>query len=121
MKQHLIQIFAIAALLLHVGCSDDLNEFKLEVTVTIEEDVRVANALIFINVPGIPEEESAVNIFAYTDEQGFAQLELKAESVVQVSASRPGYKRCKFVKIEPGSNQVTLDLLAFNDAENGCL
>lgn len=121
MKQRLLQIFALSAIMLNVSCEDDLNTFNLEVTVTINEDVRVPNALVYINVPGIPEDSSSVNLFKYTDEQGRATAKLKAESVVQVSASRPGYKSCKFIKINPGNNQVTLDLLAFNDAENGCL
>jgi len=114
-----ILLIAILSTLIF-SCEKNENDFNLDVTVTIFDTVRVPNVLLFVNVPGIPEDSSAVNIFTYTNEEGTASIGLKAESVVQVAASRPGYKRCQFVKINPGNNSLTLDLLPFDDAENGC-
>lgn len=120
MKKTALQFLGVLFLILSIGCEKEDNEYILDIRVTVNDSVRVQNALLYVNAPGIPEDSSTVNIYVYTDEDGYARAELKSKAVVEVEATKGNFKTCSFAEVDRGVNELFINLVRSDDRNNGC-
>lgn len=118
MKKLLGGALAIAALgLIHSSCEKEPDNYDLEVIVSVQDSIRVQNALVRIFAP---IENSNVDYFLYTNEQGKVKVELDGKAVLDIVASKSPYLSCSFVELKPGLTTKRIDMTLSNDPNNGC-
>lgn len=115
-KRLLFSLILPAALALS-GCSKEEGDYNLTVLVTVEDDVKVANALVRVYVP---LENSFIDYYHYTNEQGEAEFKFNNKVVVDAIATKGSFKACSFAEVERGENLLTIDLKPFGARDNGC-
>lgn len=99
------------------SCSKETNDYNLTVVVSVNDSVRVQNALVRVYAP---VKGSFLDYYQYTDERGETTFTIERKAVVEIIASKAGYKSCAFKELFNGGNQVKIDIKAFGDNENGC-
>ncbi|MGK0406302.1 MAG: hypothetical protein ACJAZH_000112 [Roseivirga sp.] len=120
MVSKLIRLFTVSALtaLFFGGCSTDDRDFSLDLYLTVEGGtVAVQNALVHIYAP---VDNTNIDYYLYSDEQGKVSINLKNKAVVEIVATKSPYKTCSFAELERGVKTVNLELKLYNDADNGC-
>ncbi len=100
-----------------LGCEKDKKNYRLDLTVTVQDSIKAQNALVHIYAP---VENSFVDFFVYTDENGRASIKLKNKAVVEIVATKAPYKGCTFGEIDRDGTSVSLDMKLYNDENNGC-
>ena len=100
-----------------LGCEKDEKNYRLDLTVTVQDSIKAQNALVHIYAP---VENSFVDFFVYTDENGRASIKLKNKAVVEIVATKAPYKGCTFGEIDRDGTSVSLDMKLYNDENNGC-
>jgi|TARA_R110000868_G_scaffold185583_6_gene427575 hypothetical protein len=117
---NLIRLFTLSAIsvLFFGGCTSDDRDFSLDLFLTVEDGtVAVQNALVRIYAP---VDNSSVDYYLYSDEQGKVSITLKNKAVVEIVATKNPYKTCTFAELERGVKTINLELKLFNDVDNGC-
>jgi hypothetical protein len=117
---NLIRLFTISALsvLFFGGCSTDERDFSLDLYLTVENGtIPAQNALVRIYAP---VDNTTIDYYLYSDEQGKVTITEKNKAVVEIVATKNPYKTCTFAELERGVKTVYLELKKFNDVENGC-
>lgn len=99
------------------GCSKEDNEYHLKVIVTVNDSIRVQNALVRVFAP---VNNSFVDYFYGTNENGELNVEFQNKAIVELIASKSSFKACSFAEVDRGMNTVVIDLKAFGNTENGC-
>lgn len=116
----LIRLFTLSTILVLFfgGCTSDDRDFSLDLFLTVEDGtVAVQNALVRIYAP---VDNSSVDYYLYSDEQGKVSITLKNKAVVEIIATKNPYKTCTFAELERGVKTINLELKLFNDVDNGC-
>ncbi len=107
-----------AALFLAGSCSQDDRDFALDLYVTVEDGTIAAqNALVHIYAP---VDNTTVDYFLYTDEEGKVSISLNNKAVVEVVATKRPYKSCTYAELERGVKTVYLDMTISGDPDSGC-
>lgn len=107
-----------AALFLAGSCSQDDRDFALDLYVTVEDGTIAAqNALVHIYAP---VDNTTVDFFLYTDEEGKVSISLNNKAVVEVVATKRPYKSCTYAELERGVKTVYLDMTISGDPDSGC-
>ena len=117
MKKFLIGALALLVLGLSPACEEEPNNYDLEVIVTVQDSIRVQNALVRIFAP---VENTNVDYFLKTNERGKVSVELEGKAVLDIVASKSPYLSCSFVELEPGLTTKRIDMKISNDPNNGC-
>lgn len=115
-----IRLFGLTAFLLAFlgGCSTDDRDFSLDLYLTVEDGTIAAqNVLVHIYAP---VDNTTVDYYLYSDEEGKVSLTLKNKAIVEIVATKNPYKTCTFAELERGVKTINLDLKLFNDVDNGC-
>jgi hypothetical protein len=117
-----IKKLAIAAplcafLLVFSACKKETDDYNLTVLVRVNDSTRVQNALVRVYAP---VKGSFLDYYQYTDENGETTFTINRKAVVEIVASKGSYKGCSFKELFNGGNNVTLDIKAFGNNENGC-
>jgi hypothetical protein len=102
---------------LFASCNKEEENYRLEVTVTVQDSILAQNALIHFYAP---VEGTFIDYYEYTDENGKASIRLLNKAIVEVVASKPPYKGCSFAEIDRDGVSLNLDMKFFNDENNGC-
>lgn len=106
------------ALFLASACEQDDRDYALDLFVTVEDGTIAAqNALVHIYAP---VENTKVDYFLYTDEEGKVSVRLNNKAVVEIVATKRPYKRCSFAELERGVKTVYLDMKISGDPDSGC-
>ncbi len=106
------------ALFLASSCSEDDRDFALDLVVTVEDGTIAAqNALVHIYAP---VENTTVDYYLYTDENGKVSISLRNKAVVEIVATKRPYKSCTFAELERGVKTVYLDMTISGDPDSGC-
>jgi len=116
----LARLFTLSAIsvLFFGGCSSDDRDFSLDLYLTVEGGtVAVQNALVRIYAP---VDNTTVDYYLYSDEEGKVSITLKNKAVVEIVATKNPYKTCTFAELERGVKTINLELKLFNDVDNGC-
>lgn len=100
-----------------MSCEKEEKNYRLDLTVTVQDSIRAQNALVHIYAP---VENTFVDFYIYTDENGQATVELKNKAVVEIVATKAPYKGCTFAEIERSGTSTSLDMKFYNDENNGC-
>lgn len=111
---------ALAVLVIGISSAceeEDDRDYALDVFVTVRDTVLTQNALVHIYAP---VDESTVDYYLYTDEDGKVSIQLKNKAVVEIVASRSPYKACTFAELNRGVTRVDLDMKLFSAVDNGC-
>jgi len=107
-----------AALFLTASCSQDDRDFALDLYVTVEDGTIAAqNALVHIYAP---VDNTTVDYFLYTDEDGKVSISLNNKAVVEIVATKRPYKSCTYAELERGVKTVYLDMTVSGDPDSGC-
>lgn len=117
MNRFLRTILSLCFLIALGSCEKDETDYSLDVIVTADENVRAANTLVHIYAP---VENTFVDYYLYTDDEGMVSVQLSNKAVVEIVASKPPYKGCSFAELDRGHKTVTLNMLLYNDENNGC-
>ena len=107
----------LGMLLILSNCSKDNSEYVLRVTVYADEDVKVANALIRVYAP---VENTFVDLYLSTDEQGEAEFTFENDVIVDIIATKGSFKGCSFAQVKSGENKVKVFIKPYNADDNGC-
>lgn len=99
------------------SCEQDERDYALDVIVTVNDSIRAQNALVHIYAP---VENTNIDIFRYTDERGMVSIQQPNKAVLEIVASRPGFKACSFAELDRGLTTVQVDLKPFDNQDNGC-
>ncbi len=100
------------------GCSKDDRDFALDLYVTVEDGTIAAqNALVHIYAP---VDNTTVDYYLYSDEEGMVSISLKNKAVVEIVATKRPYKSCTFAELERGVKTVYLDMTISGDPDSGC-
>lgn len=100
------------------ACKKELNDYDLTIRVTVNDSIQVQNALVRVYAP---VKDSYLDYYQYTNEQGETTFNIDRKAVVEVVASKGGYKGCGFKELFNGANNLlVIDLKPFGDNENGC-
>ncbi len=122
MKRLLLGLCSLGLLLSLVttasSCKKEEGDYRLTVIVTVNDTTRVANAYLRIYAP---VNNSSIDSYLNTDENGEVEMEFKNEAVVEIIGTKSGFRGCTFADIDRGDNIATLDLKPFGDTNNGCL
>lgn len=106
------------AFFLTSSCSQDDREFTLDLYVTVEDGTIAAqNALVHIYAP---VDNTSVDYFLYTDENGKVSISLNNKAVVEIVATKRPYKSCTFAELERGVKTLYLDMTVSGDPDSGC-
>lgn len=106
------------AVFLAGSCEQDNRDFALDLYVTVEDGtVAAQNALVHIYAP---VDNSAVDFFLYTDEEGKVSISLKNKAVVEIVATKRPYKSCTYAELERGAKTQYLDMTISGDPDSGC-
>lgn len=104
-------------LLFTAGCSKDNQDHKLTVVVVADDDVKVANALVRVYAP---VDNSYIDWYLRTNEQGEATYEFENEVVVDIIASKGSFVGCDFAQVKAGNNTVEVEIKIWGTDDNGC-
>lgn len=119
MKRALNILFPIAAIVAStLGCKDvDNRDYALDVYVTIDEgEIKAQNVLVYITAP---VENTFIDYYLYTNEEGKVSIELENKAIVEIVANKQPYKGCDFAELDRGVTTVTIDMKNIG-SENGC-
>lgn len=106
------------ALFLTASCSQDDRDFALDLYVTVEDGtVAAQNALVHIYAP---VDNTTVDYFLYTNEEGKVSISLNNKAVVEIVATKRPYKKCSYAELERGVKTVYLDMTISGDPDSGC-
>lgn len=118
MKNIVRLVFSASLLTLFLGsCEKEESNYTLELYVTVEDTVRAQNALVHIYAP---VENTNLDFYIYTDENGRADLKLKNKAVLEIVSSKAPYKGCTFAEVGRSGTKVFLDMKLYNNENNGC-
>ena len=118
MKRIISAFVVIAAVLaLSPGCEKDERNYALDVYVTAQDSILAQNALVHIYAP---VDNSFVDYYLYTNDNGKVSIELDNKAVVEIIATKQPYKGCAFAELDRGVTRVDLDMKLFSDENNGC-
>lgn len=105
-------------LFLASSCEQDDRDFALDLFVTVEDGTIAAqNALVHIYAP---VDNTTLDYFLYTDENGKVSISVKNKAVVEIVATKRPYKSCTFAELERGVKTVYLDMTISGDPDSGC-
>lgn len=117
-------LFCLVMTFLLSSCSKDEagdGEYNLTVSIQVEvgDELRnVSNAFVRIYAP---VEGSFIDYFQYTDESGETSVSFNNKVIVEIQASRQGFKGCGFAEVNRGSNKVAVVLKRIDSGEeDGC-
>lgn len=111
-------IFSAGLLSLFLSsCEKEQSDYTLELYVTVEDTIQAQNVLVHLYAP---VENTNLDFFIYTDENGRADLKLKNKAVLEIVASKAGYKGCTFAEIDRNGTKVFLDMKFYTNENNGC-
>lgn len=117
MNRFLRLTLSFSFLVLLSSCEKDETDYSLDVIVTVDGNVRAQNALVHIYAP---VDNTFVDYYLYTDEEGKVSIQLPNKAVVEIVSSKPPYKGCTFAELDLGHKTVRLNMLLYNDENNGC-
>lgn len=106
------------SLFLASSCDQDDRDFALDLFVTVEDGTIAAqNALVHIYAP---VDNTTLDYFLYTDENGKVSISVKNKAVVEIVATKRPYKSCTFAELERGVKTLYLDMTISGDPDSGC-
>ena len=105
------------AMLFSTGCSKDNQKHKLTVVVVADGDVRVTNALVRVYAP---IDNSFIDWYIGTNEQGEAYFQFENEVVVDIIATKGSFVGCDFSQVKAGENIVEVEIKKWGSDDNGC-
>lgn len=111
---------SIALLLLFSGlsCEQEGNDdYRLTVVVTVQDSIRVQNALVRV---WVPLENSSIDEYRFTNELGEIELKFDSPVVLDLRAGKAPYKRCSFVELKRGDNIKRMNMIPANNDNTGC-
>lgn len=113
-----VLVLSCASLWLFSGCETDDRDYALDLYVTVQDgEVAAQNALVHIYAP---VENTTVDYYLYTDEEGKVTLTLKNRAVLEIVATKRPYKSCTFAALDRGVTTVYLDMTISGDPDSGC-
>lgn len=107
----------LGATLFLSGCSKDKQQHKLTVVVVADNDVRVANSLVRLYAP---VENSFIDWYVYTNEEGEAEYAFENKVIVDIIASKGSFVGCNFAEVKEGENTVVVEIKPYGTDDNGC-
>jgi hypothetical protein len=120
MMSKLIRLFTLSAFtaLFFGGCTTDDRDFSLDLYLTVEGGtVAAQNALVHIYAP---VDNTNIDYYLYSDDAGKVSITLKNKAVVEIVATKQPYKTCSFAELERGVKTINLEMILYNDVNNGC-
>ena len=111
-------VLLLSGALMFSGCSKDKGKHNLTVVVVADGDVKVTNALVRVYAP---VDNSYIDWFIGTNEQGEAYFQFDNEVVVDIVASKGSFKGCGFAQVLEGENTITVEVKPWGADNNGCL
>ncbi len=121
--RHLISTMLIFCLLggmfITSSCNQEIDSYKLEVIVTVFDTTEVQNALVHIFAP---VDNTFLDYYVFTDEEGKASVTLDNEAVVEIVAGKTSFRGCAFAEVNEEFQKVRIDLKPESQASiNGCI
>lgn len=95
---------------------EEVNRYDLTIVITVDGDIRTQNALVHIYAP---VAETFIDFFAYSDENGEIEVNLKNKAILQLVAQKGSFRGCNVAEINRGTQTVYVDVKPFG-VENGC-
>lgn len=99
------------------SCEKKETTYRLTVEVTVRDSILVQNALVRV---WAPLENSRVDEYRFTNEQGVVNMEFDSKMVLDIRAGKGSYKRCTFVELQRGDNFKRLDIIPITNDNTGC-
>ncbi len=115
-----IRVFVLscASFFLFSGCEKDDRDYALDLYVTVNDGkVKAQNALVHIYAP---VDNTSVDYYLYTNEEGKVSVTLKNKAVLEIVATKRPYKSCTFAELDRGVTTVYLDMTISGDPNSGC-
>lgn len=113
-----VLLLSCTGFFLFSACEKDDRDYALDLYVTVQDGtVRAQNALVHIYAP---VDNTNVDYYLYTDEEGKVSITLKNKAVVEIVATKRPYKSCTFAELTRGVTSVYLDMTISGDPDSGC-
>ncbi len=115
----LLFVFLVGEMFLGTSCKKTIDSYKLIVKVTVYDTINVQNALARVFAP---VENTFVDYYLYTDEDGKGVVTFDNEVVVEIVARKASFKACAFTEIRSEIQRVKIDLKPPSESSiNGCV
>lgn len=100
------------------SCQKEEGDYRLTVVVTVNDTTRVANANLRVYAP---VSNTKIDYYDRTNEEGEFDYKFDNEVVVEIVATKGGFRACSFAEVERGDNTAKINLKPFGATDNGCL